>query len=326
MKPSDARQLLIQRLEKDLIGPDTTDEVLENRPSDVYLTGILWPIGDRLGGEDDDSGTGGEEEDDMPSAPGIAGQQRPCTMGLSFATSCIGEEHFVDVKVGFATYEPQAMVRENGRRVINWARRASVFEMAGIRLPVDSANALRLHQAGLVPQIDLHIRGMRVGTELLSTVTVINRSNPEERNRQIIESHTMFQVQISITPAANTRIIARPVLVNASNIDDEITRLLFRDCKEFATGHQCSVAWNITPDKCYAESISSRWLPLATVPAVRANGHEVFEVAVAQGVFKAKDLASVPDDELIRRLRLVTEAYSEWIAVSYTHLTLPTKA
>ncbi len=82
MNPADARRLVVERLEKDLVGPDAADEVLENRPSDVYLTGILWPIGDRLGGEDDDSGTGDEQEDDVPSSPGLAGQQRPCTMGL----------------------------------------------------------------------------------------------------------------------------------------------------------------------------------------------------------------------------------------------------
>jgi len=320
LNPADARLLVVERLEKDLVGPDAADEVLENRPSDVYLTGILWPIGDRLGGEDDDSGTGDEDEDDVPSAPGLAGQQRPCTMGLSFATQSESDESLVDVAVGFATYEPEAVVKENGRRGTKWARRAFVFKLPGVKLPVGTAPPLKLEQAGLVPQIELHLRGMRAGTGLLSTITVINRSKPEERDRQIIESHTMFQVRISITPAANTRIIARPVMVNANNVDDEIARLLFRDCPEFATGHQCSVGWTIAPDHRYAANISSRWLPQATVPAVRANGHQVFEDAVAQGVFKAKDLASVPDGELIRRLGLVTEAYSEWIVLQRSRI------
>lgn len=320
MKPVDARLLVAERLEKDLVGPDREDEILENRPSDVYLTGILWPIGDRMGGEEDDSGTGDADEDDVPSTPGLAGQQRPCTMGLSFATTSNSEETRVDLEIRFATYEPQAETREDGKRRMKWARRSFIFKLPGVVLPADAASATKLDQAGLLPHVELHLRGMRAGSGLLSTVTVINRSKPEAPDRQIIESHTMFQVQVSVTTAEGTQIVPRPGMVHANDVDERNARLLFRDCPEFAAGHQCSVDWTIANDRRYAARITSRWLPAATVPAVRANGHKVFEEAVAQGAFKAKDLASVSEKELMRRLGLAGKAYSAWIALQRSRI------
>ena len=61
------REILLDRLKQDLIGPHTEDEVLTSRPSDVYLTGILWPRETRMGAEEDErfglSGAGESETD-----------------------------------------------------------------------------------------------------------------------------------------------------------------------------------------------------------------------------------------------------------------------
>lgn len=59
------REILLERLQQDLIGPHAEDEVLRSRPSDIYLTGILWPRKTLMGAEEDVrfalSGTGGNE-------------------------------------------------------------------------------------------------------------------------------------------------------------------------------------------------------------------------------------------------------------------------
>ncbi len=56
-----ARDILLERLRQDLIGPDAVDEVIDDRPSDRYLTGILWPPSTRMTSEDmDHLGTGGD--------------------------------------------------------------------------------------------------------------------------------------------------------------------------------------------------------------------------------------------------------------------------
>ena len=61
------RDILLNRMKQDLVGPYTDDEVLTARPSDVYLTGILWPRESRMGAEEDEhfglSGAGESETD-----------------------------------------------------------------------------------------------------------------------------------------------------------------------------------------------------------------------------------------------------------------------
>lgn len=106
------RDLIVKRLESDLIGPLFEDEVLvDARPSDVYLTGILWPREARVGAEENDrldsAGTSSGGEDDSQGAGEevpLAGLMRPCAAGLSFALS---EDDDVSVKVNirFALYE-----------------------------------------------------------------------------------------------------------------------------------------------------------------------------------------------------------------------------
>lgn len=43
METADHRRLLADRLQVDLLGPMSEDEILDCRPTDRYLTGILFP-------------------------------------------------------------------------------------------------------------------------------------------------------------------------------------------------------------------------------------------------------------------------------------------
>ena len=66
----DVREHVLGRLRLDLLGPITEDEIIEDRPSDRYLTGVLFPPGTPFGAEQDDDaeaslgegGDGGGEE------------------------------------------------------------------------------------------------------------------------------------------------------------------------------------------------------------------------------------------------------------------------
>ena len=110
------RDLITKRLETDLMGPLAEDEVLNDaKPSDVYLTGILWPRESRIGAEEDDrldsAGTSAGGEDDTEGAGEevpLAGLMRPCAAGLSFAVSD-GDDVRLDVSIRFALYEREEL-------------------------------------------------------------------------------------------------------------------------------------------------------------------------------------------------------------------------
>src|SRR4051812_253484 len=88
-----ARERMLSRLREDLVGPRASDEVLAARPSDVYLTGILWPRNTEVAPEEDErlavapgEEDGSDDAEDQAKPQAVA-MRRPSTAGVSFAVS-----------------------------------------------------------------------------------------------------------------------------------------------------------------------------------------------------------------------------------------------
>lgn len=317
MTPVSARKTVVQRLERDLVGPDAIDEVIgksrRSRPSDFYLTGILWPIGNRMDESDDDGSGDDAEEGDAQSSPGMVGQQRPCSMGLSFATESVSRKHQIDIRITFASYVPQEMENsETNEKELHWKRTPFTFDLRDIPIPVDVSSEQRLEQAGLEADLRLHVRGRVTSSGMIATVSLMNLSRPKP-DRVEMERVTLFQVGMEVTPAKGTTLAPRP---GTPPIDEtsRISNLLFRNCPEFAAGHQCSVGWD-AGDRT-AVRLWTTWLPNASVPAFREDGHDCFSGVVKEGLFDAQQLGKCDAKELERRLLAVADAYGAWIDLS----------
>jgi helicase-like protein len=315
MTPAFVREGIIARLQEDLIGPHRTNEVLQGlrvRPSDVYLTGILWTPADRMGAQDDDGSEGDDEDDDAPSTASPVGQQRPCSMGLSFCTSELQGPSSVDVALSFATYDFESIAAQDGRPAeLKWARREHRIELKSCPLPESGQDEQTLKSEGLLADCRLHIRARPSSAGRLVTVTLINRSQPEQGDRNGAESLLLFQTHIEVRPAGGTKLVPRPPRPAANDEDEEVARLLYRKSPEFAVGHQCSASWESSDRK--ADVVRTEWMPRASVIAFREDGADVFRELVSSGAFDAQQLATLPDDEVLERLRRLPEAYGEWV-------------
>src|SRR5688572_12997669 len=89
------RAAMFARLKEDLVGPISADEILHSRPTERYLTGILFPQGEALSGEDDDTLPEGDDGEgaDSPGAPegvSLGYTVRPASCALSFAVCAEG--------------------------------------------------------------------------------------------------------------------------------------------------------------------------------------------------------------------------------------------
>jgi hypothetical protein len=311
MNPEDVRRKMIARLEQDLIGPHSDDEKFEGarvRPSDIYLTGMLWPGDERMDAADDDGTDGDSEDDEGPAAPSPVGQQRPCSMGISFCVQDLRGESPIDITIGFATYP-----HEQHGAGLRWTRKSFSFELKNFTLPEDGTlpNPRMLESADMHAHVELHVRCRPSAAGRLVTVTLINRSRAPRGDRNQGVSLMLFQTSMQIRPAGSTRIVPRPPGPVANDDEAALAQLLYRMVPEFATGHQCSASWE--GDAATASLLETEWIPQAPVIAFREDGHDVFKPLVEEGVFVAKDLSSVNEDEALARLARLPEAYGKWI-------------
>lgn len=316
MTPIDVRRSVITRLNEDLIGPHKPDEVFQGvrlRPSDIYLTGILWTSTDRMGAQDDDGSEGEDEEDSSPSAASPVGQQRPCSMGLSFCLADLDGDIPLQVLVSFATYDFELIAAtETKPAELRWTRREHRIEVASLSVPVSGSDEQALTAAGLVADVGLHVRARPSSAGRLVTLTLINRSVPPEGDRNGAESLLLFQSRVEVRPSGATRLVPRPARASANDEEEEVGRLLYRKAPEFAAGHQCSASWESTGR--VASMARTEWIPQASVIAFREDGAGVFKDLVDQGALDAWQLASLPDEGILKRLGRLPAAYGEWIS------------
>jgi hypothetical protein len=334
------RKTILERLERDLVGPLADDETLTSRPADVYLTGILWPResrmseeeDERLGagsGDDDNGGPAGEEEE-VP----LAGLSRPCAAGLSFAVATEGGSPTVKVTVRCGTYaSKEATAKGEGpgkvRPLLEWVRRQHLLEIDPIRCdqPVGKldltappagvvCSALTAH--GIPEKLELYVRTTEWKSGRLVTVTLINAAKPDDTDgRNGIERATLFQVSLEVKPGPGTRLIARPARKAIVDKEDASAALLYRHAREFAAGHTCSASWEAERNAEQASLVSTTWLPRAVVPAVNPRGHELFSVLSSgqSQPLSAEWLASASDAALGSALMRLVDAYREWITL-----------
>lgn len=110
------RKTVARRLYEDLVGPREQDEVLDARPTDVYVTGILWPRRNASSAEDDDrlgiSGVGSEEGSSDAADAFAIGPQKPSVAGMSFSVKSDGIPQVV-AECRFATYRVERIEQED---------------------------------------------------------------------------------------------------------------------------------------------------------------------------------------------------------------------
>ena len=310
---STIREDFVTRIEEDLIGPHFGDEVLQNKPSDIYLTGILWPSRTEISLTEDDGGTGESEDDDIAPGLSIAGQQRPSTMGVSFATSKIRGLAKIRINFSFATYESEITETDSGKSRL-WKRK----EHSGVKdIEIDSSKNsyidLNVESKNNSLLTSLHIRVLDNSDRFLCTVTLLNRTTINDQDQIFQEETTMFQTGLRLSTLDETEFQGLPDLRQPIDEDEQSTRLLYRNSINYAFGHQCSATWSISHSS--SDQITTQWIPKAGVPNFKQNGHPVFEKLVLSSSLSAKNLANAASHDLFTILNDLYVAYEDWLSI-----------
>lgn len=329
------RDNLESRLRVDLIGPQDEKEVLSDRPTDRYLTGILFPIG-RLPEEEDES-LGIGEEDNSAVAPQDEGAPlsasfRPSSMGISFCVA--GEFPALSITIEMATYQcrwiknveesensdqntEELCDQQGNRRDERWCRIPfnATFEQV---LDLTAPKEIPLKDFGLPSFTELYFQTAPIDGGWGVTAVLINNSK-ESSDRLIDTQHTLFQTRLSIKGVRGTRLIARPHRTGIGHIDnsedEDSGELIYRHVAEYAVGHTCAATW-IASGNGDASEVATEWIPRSVVPSTSADGDRVFDRLRNSPhlmPLSAQWLAEAPAEDLVEGLRLLTSSYGIWI-------------
>lgn len=318
-----AKDFIVARLREDLVGPATPDERLDAYPSDVYLTGILFPQKAGIAPEEaDQSRSEGRVDvdatDDSRDEVSLAAAKRPASAGLSFVVESSRIPR-IKIRVDAGIYERERVQESNEagdgngktswrRRAVSWPRDDIALErVAGSRdfMPADTG----------IPGLALHIRTSPWGQRLLVTVAVANMHvPPESYERETIEELCFFQVGITVWPENGTCLSPRPPAGVAADEDTRMAALIYRGIREYAVGHTCSAEWQ--EEEGHVPCVSTTWIPTAVVKVMSADGVREFRPLTTDGTGPAlstKWLAESRGEMLCSGLRGVPDAYSSWL-------------
>lgn len=341
----DVRAAIVRTLRRDLIGPgrDDTDlerEVLPARPSRWYLTGFLVPAQapeeqraapiqeGELNGGDTSEGNDDTDEPDAPSAkPGFL----PSSMGLSFllpeevsqvrVIACWGDYRAVYAETPEETpllADPASEEEEDvaepapshpkkpSRRTV-W-HRVPHTEPFDVTLPADGTaeypipNSNGLELAVVVRNTTLREPGGDRAARSVS-LFMVNRRAPLKGRRA--DERLAFQTALHVE--SDPPFIARPDPrgYHATDADERLADLHYRDVAELAVGHNVSADWTIADGT--SRAICTTWIPAAIVPRIVSAD----DVGCVLGM---AELGALPDFAAAQvALTGLTKSYNDWI-------------
>jgi len=314
--PGSPRDRIAECLHRDLIGPDAENEEIPDRPSDTYLTGVLWPQRTRTTGEEDDrlgaEGADGAETDSGNEQEQVAaaGTMRPAVAGLSFAVASAIEntKPQVIVEVEFGMYRRQEQEDDS----IVWKRVQAVHRTEPIQCEGSRTYAVPTAVQGIF--LDIRAVPWAEAGASIVTITLVNRIAVSQPTRTNLEEATIFQAGIRIYPCSGTRVVPRPPRTLVTNDDDRSSELLYRNVHEYAVGHTCGADWEMD-ESGEVRTASTTWMPTAFVSATSADGHTLLQNLRTESanILSADWLSNASDKDLAKELPRLSIAYQAWI-------------
>ncbi|RWC04222.1 MAG: hypothetical protein EOQ56_04355 [Mesorhizobium sp.] len=338
------RKVLLDRLRSDVIGPKQgPEEVIDERPSGRYLTGILYPQQSEFSEEEDEkvteengAGAGTGEDDEQQQAVSLFRSFKPATCGFSFSVRITGTDAHLSLHVGFGRFEPfedavgaerEGAERRHPRTL--WRRVPTTLGPLPIGL-VEIAD-----ETELVEGLGLFKKVRREGDLALVTLQFINRhreisrdvvakkknAEPAEAADPLVvydqfsrERGTFFQFKATVTCEPGCEFVPRPRALHGNDDDERVADLIYRDFAEYAVGHTSSAHWE-PADR--PTSVSLTWLPTSLVKRMDAAGDPILAEELAKtklGGLRGLALATARTEDVFETLRAVAAGYAKWIA------------
>ena len=315
LKTARARQTIIDALKKDLMGPESEEEMLKEDPShNYYIIGTLSPKGitDSKEGftqdqeveadaayEDEKDFTAGEDDDNEPVS--VTHFEKPSSIGISFYLSTFIDSIEIDVSWGDYYKTKETVVDEEGKE-----KHLSCFK----RIPQKETVHIEFSEVGKSKEyrlvrdsnVALHVSriALKTGYSLVTVYVVNKRINPESE----LEA-TMFQVELKAHSADGERIFIAEHICREVLAADEF---YFEQRPILGRGRGCAASWE-RPVDGKTSYVKSDFIPQYEFPGVSAviKGLDPFFFSMISLSMKNRK------DDIISKLEVLADSYEKWI-------------
>jgi len=252
------RDLMLERLEQDLLGGDFDNEITE-APLSRFVLGVLYPASEDSTGRPVEQTVDGDAEIDVdsenvsgttPDAPvdpavSLSRVRQPRSMGLTVAITATPNRALA-VTIEAASYQ------HGGGDL--WRRN----HLRTGPLTVDCTTpGIDRHTVTAGLQLVTTVRAPRTGAVAV-TVSLVNTAVAPRGDK---DAACWFNPRLTLRPV-DTAFDQRPPAVVAGTTEDEVDtqRLLFRDVHTWAVGHGCATTWQETSDG-WVDTVATTFIP-----------------------------------------------------------------
>lgn len=308
----DMRSYLVDHLRKDMMGPISSDEVIDEPPTKRYIIGILYPKQTEIDPEEDQDANLIPEVDEETIDPIVLTKTfLPASMGLSFTAKV--ESFKVKIHVTTAMYikietKKEKETKEEQLEKTGW-KRIPLEKIVEISINGNMNKTETLFPTA--PYLDLNII-VREHTGFYHIVVTLMNNYEFQGRRYEIDEHCFFQSKLRLEfSSSNGKFISHRKFQGENPNDALFYELLYRNKAEFAVGHGVSVFWN---DPIEPSFIETEYIPSYEVPAIRIKG-------MIKSNLSIKFLAHGETEEIFKELNKIPTSYEKWINKRQSQLT-----
>ncbi|MCM1288022.1 MAG: DISARM system helicase DrmA [Clostridium sp.] len=322
------RQKILEAVKKDLIGPSSECEELNEVPTSSYITGLLYPA-DTAVTEDEnyfdveftekkfdadwEVMEAGIFVDEEPEDRIKSGFQKSSSVGVSFYVD--DDVSKINAYINWGKYHAEQIqsevvdgtLEEDTENKKKKKHTVYVREQMHDVVEIDLNNGKRSEQIILASNSNIYIYAMKMqlnnGYKMVSVYLHNNdKSDGEEKEYEKV----MFQVEMLIADDLMSPIFIPEYVCRKVELEDEY---YYKGRPVYARGRGCAVSWSMAVDEVNATSVRTAFIPDYEIPSVSAQIEDMPEHAFSMlqmGSPKKKT-------EVIENLRLLTSIYGDWI-------------
>jgi hypothetical protein len=229
--------------------------------------------------------------------------------------------------------ENSSIASERQPRSAAWVRYPREAWVRGLRIP-ESGRLPRtpLSQALLPSETklegfdapDVVLEGVvhKVKTHRAVSLFLVNRRQKLELSDRRKDERWMLQVRLEIVPTNQKGAFLARSRDPGLEIEDpeaQSYELLYRDAREFASGHGVSVDWELDDDRSRARRIWSEFIPTSELPGLIAPSDIAGSALLDMKLLSECETAA----QVVSGLNPLVESYEKWIEQQFSLLDRP---